>query len=312
MRNIRRHKQAYRRLLVLILIILVLLLLGMQGWRLYLSRLVEVQHLKKDTSSQEIYATAILAKQETLVLAPVEGDVEMLLRDGERLKSGIALAKIAGINGRATVYSPCAGMVCTHVDELEGILKPENINTLDIQAIKKMNIPHQTQSSKLKIEKGMPFCKIVDNLNPILMFLWRDDKNVNMDLENMDLDERHGLDILWQGERMYGRVLERQKSLEAGFWVEISSYPERLLHLRQLDVQVIIKEMYGYSIPCNALVFNEGQAGIYIIKNGFVRWTPVHIAGRVEDQVVLNEDGLDANIRFVSNPSRVQEGSRVK
>lgn len=302
----KKYRPVFPGFLVSAVLIVLVCFAGVQMWQWFSSRLVDIQPLTKDTLVQEVAARAVLVKRETPVKAPASGNVKMLVKEGDRLRLGSAIARITGVNGSVTVYSPGTGLLCMHVDGLEGTLRPENINVLDMKTIEKIGIPDKVQPAAGKVEKGVPFCKLVDNLQPLLLYLKLDEKT-NIE----ELNKRKVMNLIWNGERISGNVLETRSGDGNGFLLRIPDYPEELLHLRQVDVRVIINELEGYPVPYDALVFRDNRAGIFAVERNFVKWVPVEIAGHLNGKVVLKGNGSGVNTRYITNPDRVKEGSRV-
>lgn len=304
----KRERPLVPKVLGIIFLIAVIWLSGMQVWQWLLSLFVDIKPLQEDTLVQKVPAGAILIKNEIPVKALISGRVEMIAGDGDRLRLGAPVARIKGIKNNVTVYSPRAGLLCTHVDGLEGTLRPENIGVLDIGSIEKIETANEIQPDKVrKVEKGFPFCKLVDNLEPLIMYLWLEEES-----NAGKLKRRERVDLLWEGERISGSLLELRGNNGKGLLLKIYRYPEQILHHRKVKVQVIVKELEGYPVPRETLVFRGTQAGIYVIEKQLVTWTPVKIKGHLNGKVILEGNGLSENTRYVTNPGRVKQGARVE
>lgn len=305
---LRKKKHSVPVILGTVLLTGVLWFFGNHIWQMVSIRLVDIRSFEEDVLVKKIPAVAVLLKNEIPVRAPLTGNIEMLARDGERVRPGSPIARIKGINNSITVYSPRAGLLCTHVDGLEGVLKPENTGMLDMKTIKKIETSSKQQVEMTKkAEKGVPFCKLVDNLEPLAMYL-RLEGEKNIDVER--LGRREKLNLLWEGERFSGRLIEPRNG---ELLLEVSHYPDKILHFRQVNIHVIVEEIKGYPVPQEALVFKENQAGMYVVKKQFVDWVPVTIQGYIGGKIVIQGDRIiTQNMRYIANPGRVKQGDRVE
>lgn len=281
--------------------------LGWQAWHWLSIQLVDVKPLKKGILVEKLPAVAVLVKNETPLKAPLTGEVEMLAADGDRLRVGSPVARIQGPQGSATVYSPKPGVLCTHLDGLEGTLSPQNKNVLDVNMIEKIEISEEKDPGTIKVaEKGVPFCKLVDNLEPVVAFL-----RVNGD-ELEKLGHRDKYDLFLQGREVTGRFMEFRGSAPGQLLLEIAQCPREVLHLRQVKAEIITREMEGYPVSQDALVFEDNQSGIFVVEKQMVKWLPVVIKGHMQGKVVLQGESLNENTRYIANPERVKKGARVE
>lgn len=280
-------------------------LTGRHIWQLLVTYQADIRQLEESSLAETVPCKALLIKDERPVPSPLTGKLEMLARDGERLRAGTPLAKVTGAVESRTIYSPEAGILCTGVDGLEGILTPGNIASLDMEAIPRRATGHGPVTAQ--VEKGKPFCKLIDNLNPLIMYVRLGDKGRTLEKSSGDK-----ITLLWQGNRMTGRV----KDIAAGsrgqeLVLSFAGYPEELLHLREINGEILLEELKGYAVPGRALVFRGTRAGIYIVEEQFTSWVPVDIEGYSRGLAYVSGDGLFPGTSYVSNPGKVRQGDRV-
>lgn len=301
-------KRKYNWLLVFILLI-VLWLITSYFWQLLSLKLAEIKPLEEDILSEELSTTAVLIKGETVVKTPLTGKIDYIADKGQRLRIGTAIARVTGEGNSVTVYSPKAGLFCTEVDGLEGVLNPANKNLLDLSIVEQLAFGNKTGLNNEIIQKGVPFAKLVDNLNPLLLFVFLEGENLGT-VEN--LAEYDKLGIYWENERMTGTIIEtRSRDDSCELLIEVSSYPEQILHYRQVEITFVVQEIKGFCVPQKALVFDNNRAGIFIVEKQFIKWEPVKIKGYLDESVILEGDALNYNTQYVVNPHRVKQGDRV-
>jgi len=281
--------------------------LGWQAWHWLSIQLVDVKPLEKGVLVEKLPAVAVLVKNETPLKAPLTGKVEMLAADGDRLRVGSPVARIQGPQGSATVYSPKPGVLCTHLDGLEGTLRPQNTNVLDVNMIEKIEVSGEKGPGNIQnAEKGVPFCKLVDNLEPVVVFL-----RVNGE-EFEGLERRDSYDLFINGKEVKGRFLELRGSVPGQLLLEIAQCPGEVLHLRRVKAEILTRKLEGYTVSQDALVFEDNQSGIFVVEKQLVKWLPVEITGHMNGKVVLQGTGLNENTRYITNPERVKKGARVE
>ena len=290
-----------------LLALVALCLLSLQVWQWISLKLVDVEPLKKSTLVENLPAEAVLIKNEIPVKAPITGKIEMLAADGERLRVGSPIARIVGPQKTVTVYSPRAGLLCTHLDGLEGVLIPKDANVLDIKMLEKIELSGtQKVAGGEKAQKGIPFCKLVDNLQPILIYLRVEEESID------NLEKRENYSLILQGERTSGRLMEFRSRSPWQLLLKVTQYPKEILHSRLIKAQIIMQELNGYTIPQDALVFEGNQTGIFVVEQQFVNWVPVQVKEHFSGTVILEENNISANTRYITNPVRVKKGARVE
>ncbi|MDD3653507.1 MAG: HlyD family efflux transporter periplasmic adaptor subunit [Desulfotomaculaceae bacterium] len=263
---------------------------------------------------QEITATTtlegILIKEETVVTAPVTGQLKFISEDGTRLSVGARAAQIAAADQESSivsVFTPVAGIICRHLDGLENILAPENLELLDLSYQDKLAVKQAVINKQ--VEKGQPLFKIIDNL--ALLNIYTEIPKTDLPPE---LADKHGwLTAAWEGRTMSIKLREvRDKGNRwSGFFV-LANYPESLLHHRQVRLTVTTDKLKGLLVPAGAIVYQEGVPGIYLVVKKKAQWVAVTLEGKLNGIVAVSGQGLGEETRYVSNPLFTKEGSRVE
>ncbi|MBO8136651.1 MAG: hypothetical protein H0Z40_00680 [Desulfotomaculum sp.] len=309
-----------RKKKLLITAVIILALLSILVWitagitrPLLLSYLVKVDTLEQSIVSKEILAAGLLIKKETLLRSPTNGSLELLIKDGERVPAGTAVAKIsntslsspAGSLGKL-IYAPKAGIACTHIDGLEEVLTPDNINVLELSQIH--TIKADLTSNKRTVNKSQPVVKLIDNLEPLIIRLEFDDKMLPAE----NIKKGNKLKLKYRNYFLTGRIMKCQITKGMQLVVlAVQKYPNEILHLREINFSVLSEELAGLLVPEGALVYRENHPGIYRIHNKRVIWVPVQIQGKLEGKAAVKGSALTNGVRYVLNPELVKEGDLI-
>ncbi|KJS14680.1 MAG: hypothetical protein VR69_16570 [Peptococcaceae bacterium BRH_c4b] len=291
--------------------IFLLYIIGGQAWQLILHRLISIEFLVPATLKKAEPVQCILIKDETPVIAPAGGRFRLTVAEGSRVRGGQVIGKIttradaSGGGNDVELWAPEPGLVCIHVDGLENILKPGNIDALEMARLQKISDEGRQGDT---IEKGRPVVKIVDNLSPLLVYL-QAPKNLASD----KVEKGSNITLLWQDREMAARLEAVKTSAnKTELFAVISNYPDEILHLRDVKMELLLERVKGFKIPTGALVEKDGARGIYISSRQRVEWHPVVVQGSTDGESLVTGDGLGPEIRYIMNPRWVQAGDRVE
>ncbi|MCG8402490.1 MAG: hypothetical protein MJA84_13000 [Firmicutes bacterium] len=271
-----------------------------------LVRLLDFRFLARDEIIETVAADGLVIRREELLKAPASGELKVLVRDGERLRVGSPLAEIRGVMD-STITSPRAGVFSSHVDGLESLLVPDMLGELDLAAVEK--IKKDEPPAKNKVYSGQFFGKVVDNLHPVYVYLGIDNPtgDVRRSFENRDTAYLVLKDREWPVK--VEDVFIRDDKLN--LLVEIRDYPDELVHRRELDIELVARRLSGWLVPRQAVVFKDGEPGIYVASRQRIHWIPVSVRDRLGDTVSVTGGHLDDSVRYISNPGWAREGARL-
>ncbi len=291
--------------------IFILYIIGGQAWQLILQRLISIEFLVPATLKRAEPVQCILIKDETPVIAPAGGRFRLTVAEGSRVRGGQVIGKIttsadtSGGGNYVELRAPKPGLVCTHVDGLENILKPGNINALEMTRLQKISDEGQQGDT---VEKGRPVVKIVDNLSPLLVYM--------QPPENFPpgkTAQGSNITLLWQDREMAARVEAIKTSANrTELFAVISNYTDEILHLRDVKMELLLERVAGFKVPTAALVEKGGARGIYISRRQRVEWHPVVVQGSTDGESLVTGDGLGPETRYIMNPRWVQAGDWVE
>ncbi|KJS11533.1 MAG: hypothetical protein JL56_01975 [Desulfotomaculum sp. BICA1-6] len=271
-----------------------------------LQRMLDIRFMARDEITETAPASGLLIRTEESFKASAPGEVELKVRDGERLRVGTPLAEIKGVS-QSTVWSPRAGIFCTHVDGLENLLLPEMIGELDLMAVE--NIKPLAPPADNTVDSGQYFGKVVDNLQPLFMHVQWENQGSEAARSFRTGETVH---FVYKGQELAGQVKDvRSAGSDVYLVVEMRDYPDEFVHLRNLHMELVIRRLSGWLVPREAVVFKDGEPGIYVALRQRVNWVPVSVNDRLDDTVSITGSNLNDALRYISNPERVREGARL-
>jgi putative membrane fusion protein len=281
-------------------------------WGRIVAGVSNVQFLDRQEIAQTVPLEGILFKHEYVLRAPVGGKLQLAAADGDRLKAGAKAAQVLAVQQDAggesyDVTTSVAGICCTHLDGLEQVLSPDSIDVLVVPKIEK--IDDRSTSEGVRVEKGQPVLKIIDNLRPVYIYA----EMPKSYFPDLTADKPARWKAAWGG---YELSVKTITVADKGDWWEgylmVTSYPDQLLHQRNIQFSLTARTLEGFLVPRRAVVYREGQPGIFLSVLKKASWTPVTIEGELEGMMAVSGPELAEDSRYVNNPLLAREGRRVE
>lgn len=308
----RKKQRPQSRLFKPLIITVAFLFVVSFAWEFLAAAVSKVQLLTKQEVGQTTSLEGILIKEEKVIKSSTSGLLQFTVPDGTRLEMGAGAARVRMAEQKYggetfNIFTTTAGIFCTHLDGLENILSPGNLDVLDLSKLEKIvskPIPEGAQ-----VEKGQPVFKIIDNLSPISSYAKVPKSDFPPDL----MDKPRWLQATWENLPLLikPRKLTDKGDRWEGFFT-IINYPENLIHYRKVRLNVTTKLLTDLLVPRKAIVYREGEPGIYLAVKKKARWSPVKIEGELAGKVAISGRELGEGTRYVSNPVLVREGWPVE
>jgi len=280
------------------------------AWGTIVGAVTRVQFLSNQEVSRTELLEGILIKEERVVTTPVDGQLQTVVQDGTRLEVGAVAVQVLSAgeaHGGINIFTPSAGIFCTHLDGLENILSPGNLDILDLSRVEKS--ADKVTAGKYRVEKGQPVFKIIDNLSPLYLYAEIPRSHFPPDLA----DKPRWLPARWENMPL---AIKPYKLTDKGDQWEgvflLDDCPASLYHYRRVRLAVTIDKLKGLLVPADAVVYRDNTPGIYLAVKKKARWVPVKIEGELAGMVAVSGGGLSEETRYVSNPVFTREGSRVE
>ncbi len=307
-----KSRSTKNKLLLIVLLLIVIFLAFTPVKNLVISKLIKYDTAQWELLEEKIPVQAVVIRDETLVTAPADGKYEAVVPEGEKVAHGRVIGYIQTQSSTTTVdevkipvKASRAGMISYHPDGLEGILKPDLLNNLDIDKISTLlQDKKETTPDFQKLEKGKPLCKIIDNLDNPFVYV-----------QNFS-----GLSTIKKGEIMSVQfpngfkkriVIQdiKKSSTKSVLMAEILDAPDLSLKNRFISVDLIPRSYEGIVISKTSLVEKNNRPGVLIPREGIAKWVEVQVKDDVENRVIVS--GLDVGSQYILNPSLVKEGQRI-
>lgn len=259
--------------------------------------------------------TAYLLRDEIIVSAPVTGKITGKVQPGERVSKDKELFRVDTATGSGldtlktlTVTAPKAGVVSYVLDGMEQFFQPNMLQELDINKIEQLT-PQYTDNSNLDmVKKGKQFCKIVNNLEGIQLYL---EFPLSLFEEPLQKGKLIRLNFPQLSKEIYAPIIDL-KGLgdRAQVLVNIPDMWYSLINTRTVDVELIVDRQEGILVPKKSLVQKEtGEIGVFWLRKGFVFWQDIEVIAEKGDKVVIK--GLEPLTEIILTPQLVKEGQHI-
>ncbi|MFZ5596369.1 MAG: HlyD family efflux transporter periplasmic adaptor subunit [Bacillota bacterium] len=251
-------------------------------------------------------AEAVLIRDETVIPAPADGEFVLSVTPGQRVRAGDIIAGVRTTGkgpglpaGSVSVKAVRSGVVSLNVDGMEGVLKPEQVDALDLDNLDGAgNAGRAGPKGPIICSVGQPVVKIIDNLAPLLVCL-----RVPPDFPAERIKKGGAIQMTWQGGEFQGRIEEVGSSPEGvRLVIEIRNYPQGLLEVRKTTLNLVGGKLSGYIVDKGAIVPRDGQDGLYIVSKKDYMWVPVKVEGVVDNSAAVTGERLSAGAFYIINP----------
>lgn len=242
---------------------------------------------------------ALFLRDEVSLNATASGVLVQLVSEGQRVAEKELLARIQTYQGEIKeIIAPKAGVVCYHLDGLEGTLEPETIMTLNAAEGNFGDYQLTEINQGSQVIKGQPLLKLVNNLKPIFLM-------VNFDSKNLEQFPSPGKKVLvrFNGQEYQATIKEIEtQGINVSALLELNK--GEFLHEREIGISLVLENRRGIKVPNTALVdTEEGKAAYKLFATGY-RLVPVKILLQNNEDCIV--DGLSRGDRILRNPNIVK------
>ncbi|MDD2420967.1 MAG: HlyD family efflux transporter periplasmic adaptor subunit [Heliobacteriaceae bacterium] len=313
----RRRRQVLLRFIALVGVVC---LLGLGVWvvkdwvtRLLVKAVVEVQPAQKGQLAETRQLTGWLIRDETVVAAPAAGRVERLVQDGERVRVGLPVVRLKGINPTGeglgqehNVLSPRAGLVIYCLDGLEGILTLRVLDERDPTYLQLLGVKPVEVIPGARVEKGSPVFKIINNLEKAHFLTKYQAAELGGPLVP---GRRLTLAASPAGPNFSGKVVNVRGGEDGWALIQLLNPTVDVIKERHASLLIVDKVHKGIVLPQSALVFQDGETGVWLSAKNRAEWRPVKVLVWIGDQVVV--EGIEESQLVVQNPTLVKAGQEI-
>ena len=282
--------------------VFVLCILAYQAWKVFSPS--QVGALSPGELSKIYRAEGILVRNETVIVAPASGRLNLYLQEGEKVRAGESIGEVQTLSGdsaasarNSLIRAPRSGLVIRQTDGLEGVLNPGQVDILEVAGLKLKAAEGSGRqgSSGDKCEKGQPVMKVVDNLSPLAICLQAPDG-----YPPARLKKGGHIKLVWENNHFQGQITEvRDYGGRTGLVIQSQVYPAALLQKRKVALDLEGETVTGCLVPVKALVEKDGQPGLLIISKQRTVWVPVRVEGTVNGRAAVSGTGITPGVRYL-------------
>ncbi|MCK8817717.1 hypothetical protein MWH28_10130 [Natroniella sulfidigena] len=239
------------------------------------------------TLRDEIETEGLLIRDEKITFAPLEGELQLNVSEGEKVKAGTKVASVFGAE-EIDLYNYNSGLLSYQIDGLEMTLTEDSKTTLTYEQFVNLRGKINQVSSGERVNAGRPIFKIVDNFSFYLAVLLPQDEVVNYEEGSSvkvifsELEER---DFTGEIDQI---LFDQPKNIMI---IEFNSLISDLIKLRKTEVKIIRENYSGIVVPTSALIEEEGTIGVMISSYTNKYFKEVEVVGKVGDQAVVKGIG---------------------
>jgi len=215
---------------------------------------------------------------------PAANNLETLRKEKENYEKQLNAAKV-------DLYAQEAGVFSYHIDGLEQILVPANINQMlpsHFGAIDKAEVQDNGMA-----QPGQPVAKVINNFEWYLAVIMDADKLESLKVGNNigvrfpDVDDRLiDASVYHVSQKENGKVLvvlliNKEVNL---------SYTSRIV-----NVDIVLQSHSGFKVPVSAVRVRDGKTGVYVVRDRIARFKEIEILYKNNDFLIAKEDNLAEN-----------------
>lgn len=273
---------------------------------------------KKVYESYDAYG--FVCAEEYLMEQAFDGKLTAVTGEGERVgknQAVYALQRVGedgGVNETMNYfYAPVAGLVSYYTDGYEKWDDVEEIAALDLPALyEQLKQSHQEREEALKNGQatGQVACEIINNVGELRLVCTlaksdyteklKDAKNVRAVFPELGIEESFQIKALIEkGDNV---VLDLQT---AAAWDKL--YLQRVVKMQvghYVDIKIVL--------PTEAIIYRDGEAGVYVISKKFVLWRAVELVDMDQETGGVIVQGLNEGDEVVLDAQKVKEGMYIR
>ncbi len=206
-----------------------------------------------------------------------ETTYQLLLKEKAELENSLHAT-------RTDIISPSAGVFSTQIDGYETFFDLSDISKITPDVLDKAD-KHDAVETGTKVKQGVAVAKIFDN------FKWyyaaEIDANDAMDLRINSSVKIRFTDI--SNNLLPATVCAVNKSNDGRCVVVISCnrYEDLIYRLRKTDTEIVLDTYEGLKVPKSAVHINNGKRGVYVVRDGVMRFKETEVLYTGDSSVIL-------------------------
>ncbi|MEE0435933.1 MAG: HlyD family efflux transporter periplasmic adaptor subunit [Peptococcaceae bacterium] len=253
--------------------------------------------------------------EESLITPTNSGSAALKVEEGKRVPKNHEVFSVtsSGEDGKEHTeryYAPISGIVSYHIDGYENMSDMDKIKGLDFRKIYEdtFNSDGNNHADKEAVS-GEVYAKVIDNLKAAYIYMFYNPEDNHLLEEEGDTFRIRFPEL---NESTTGTVEDIVDNGDGRMFCKIALGPvsETFLTNRVVQAEIYQIETATLDLDKEALVYNDGDPGVYIVSGGTVQWQKVTVLHESENRVEC--ENLPEGTVVVLTPNRVSSGDVVK
>ncbi|MFN2339829.1 MAG: HlyD family efflux transporter periplasmic adaptor subunit [Halanaerobium sp.] len=249
------------------------------------------------------WSEALIVRDEKVIEAPITGQVELMVGEGDRLASGKKLLEINSSSQKQKIFNQQAGIVSFAADGLEKKVNAESMSQIDLNNFENLQGNYEHLLSGDKVKKDEVLYRIINNFKLFLIIKVPDSQADRFRINELIFIEQRNSDKLFEA-----RIIDIRSNLEAKFFfIELEQFIPQWTNRRRIELNIIKNIYRGIKIPRKA-VFNQPSGRGVLKVSGYNKYEfqEVIILDGNDDQVIVS--GLEIGEEIITNPEDFDYG----
>jgi putative membrane fusion protein len=253
------------------------------------------------------WTDALIVRDEKVIRAPISGQVELLVGEGDRLASGRKLAVIKSSDWQQKIFNKKAGIVSFAVDGLEEEVNIANLNQINYSNFEEIKGNYEHLLSGNRIKKEETLYRIINNFKLFLIVQVPKSQTDRFRINEVIFIAQKNSEKLFKA-----RIFDIRPNLEDTFFlIELDQFIPRWINRRRIEVNIIKNIYRGIKIPRKA-VFSQpsGQGVLKVSGYNKYEFQEVVILNGNDEYVIVS--GLEIGEKIITNPEDFDYGREVQ
>lgn len=267
--------------------------------------------------AKEVYVTydgyGFVCVNEYMLTANTSGKISPVVNEGERAAKNYAMYALQSVDAEGNnigtpqyFYAPLAGVISYRIDGYEG--------TDDLNAIQSLNLEElytelQDKTYEPTAAANEACAKIIDNVGALRLVCVLPHSDYADNLEETSSVKISFPELGFQATGSINTVLNNQDNVVLD--MNISGARDSLYLARVVKVEFGEYKKQDIALPTAAVIYRDGEAGVYALSKRFVYWKAVELKDIDADGNVI-VDGLSEGDEVVADAQRVKEGMYIR
>lgn len=249
----------------------------------------------------------LVIRDEKTFKAPISGEINILLNEGERAAYGEQIAFIENEDQKYNIYSKEPGIISYANDGLEKTLKYGNITPQVLDNYDDYERNYNQYISGNQIEKGSILYRIINNYNQYLLI-----EVENNRAKMFNQNETVFIDRNNKNSFIKAKIKKIYKHNDLNYLLlDLNSYVKEWNNIRWVDIKLIKNIYEGLAVP-NSAIFKTATGTkvlLYTFDNE-IKTKDIKVIETTEEWSIV--ENVEIGEKVITNPANVNYGRNEK